>query len=61
MAIKAPEDVAILEEKIRPIKDIMRPENQGQEVEPEEFLLMLESELIKIETKIKEKEKKAEQ
>jgi hypothetical protein len=55
-AVKAPEEVALLEEKIRPIKDIWKPENRRkQQVESPEFLLMLESELTKIETKIKEK------
>jgi hypothetical protein len=61
-AVKAPEEVALLEEKIRPIKDIRKPENRGkQQVESPGFLSMLESELTKIETKIKEKEKRAEQ
>ena len=61
-AVKAPEEVALLEEKIRPIKDIQKPENRGkQKVESPEFLSMLESELIKIETKIQEKEKKTDQ
>ena len=55
-AVKAPEEIALLEEKIRPIKDIRKPENQGkQKVESSEFLSMLESELTKIEGKIKEK------
>ena len=61
-AVKAPEEVALLEEKIRPIKDIWKPENRRkQQVESPEFLLMLESELTKIETKIKEKESRTEQ
>ena len=61
-AVKAPEEVALLEEKIRPIKDIRKPENRGnQKVESPDFLSMLESELTKIETKIKEKEKRTEQ
>jgi hypothetical protein len=61
-AVKAPEEVALLEEKIRPIKDIWKPENRRkQQVESPEFLLMLESELTKIETKIKEKESRIEQ
>ena len=61
-AVKAPEEVTLLEEKIRPIKDIQKPENRGkQKVESPEFLSMLKSELTKIETKIKEKAKKVEQ
>jgi hypothetical protein len=61
-AVKAPEEVALLEEKIRPIKDIRKPENRGkQKVESPEFLSMLESELTKIEAKITEKEKRTEQ
>ena len=61
-AVKAPEEVALLEEKIRPIKDIRKPENRGrQKVESPEFLSILESELTKIEVKIEEKEKRAEQ
>ena len=61
-AVKAPEEVALLEEKIRPIKDIQKPENRGkQQVESPEFLSMLESELAKIEAKIKEKEERVEQ
>ncbi|MCZ6678037.1 MAG: hypothetical protein O7E52_12380, partial [Candidatus Poribacteria bacterium] len=60
-ALKAPEEVALLEKKLRPIKDIRKPENQGkQKVESPEFLSMLESELTKIEAKIKEKEAKNE-
>ena len=55
-AIKAPEDVTALEEKIRPLKDIEKPENQGTEVEPQPFLLMLKSELVKIEAKIEQSE-----
>ena len=59
-AVKAPEAVALLEEKIRPIKDRRKPENQGkQKVESSEFLSMLESELTIIEAKIKETEKRA--
>lgn len=55
-AVKAPEEVALLEEKIRPIKDIRKPENRGkQKMESPEFLAMLESELTKIEAKIKKK------
>jgi hypothetical protein len=61
-AVKAPEEVALLEEKIRPIKDIQKPENRGkQQVESPEFLSMLELELTKIEAKIKEKESRTEQ
>ena len=61
-AVKAPEEVALLEEKIQPIKDIRKPENRGkQKVESPEFLSMLESELTKIEAKITEKEKRTEQ
>jgi hypothetical protein len=56
LAIKAPEDVAILEERIRPIKDIMKPENRVIQVESSDFLSMLDSELTKIEDKIKEQE-----
>lgn len=60
-AVKAPEEVSLLEKEIRPIKDIRKPENRGkQKVESPEFLSMLESELTKIEAKIKEKEKKDE-
>lgn len=54
--IKAPEEFAILEEKIRPLKNLEREENQGKEVEPEDFLLMLGSELAKIEDAIQERE-----
>ena len=79
-AIKAPEDVAVLEEKVRRIKleqwnryikDIKKPIKrredlwemlkQWQAVEPEDFLLMLDEELTKIETKIKDRENKTEQ
>ena len=61
-AVKAPEEATRLEEKIRPIKDIQKPENRGkQQVESPEFLSMLELELTKIEAKIKEKESRAEQ
>ena len=61
-AVKAPEEVTRLEKKIRPIKDIQKPENRGkQQVESPEFLSMLELELTKIEAKIKEKESRAEQ
>ncbi len=60
-AVKAPEDVALLEEEIRPIKDIQRPENQGeQQVESPEFLSMLKSKLTTIETKIQERENRNE-
>lgn len=55
-AIKAPEEFTILEEKIRPLKNLDREENQGKEVEPEDFLLMLGMELVKIEDVIKERE-----
>jgi hypothetical protein len=55
-AIKAPDDVASLEERIRPIKDIQRPENQTTQIESENFLSMLESELTKIEAKIEARE-----
>ena len=61
-AVKAPEEATRLEEKIRPIKDIQKPENRGkQQVESPEFLSMLELELTKIEAKIKEKESRTEQ
>ena len=56
-AVKAPEDVALLEAEIRPTKDIQRSENQGeQQVESPEFLSMLESKLTEIEAKIRERE-----
>lgn len=60
-AIKAPEDLSLLEEKIRPLKDTTFAKNQGQEVEPEKFLSMLRTELAKIETKIAEREAADEQ
>ena len=61
-AVKAPEAVALLEEKIRPIKDMRKPENLGnQKVESPQFLSMLESELTIIEAKIKETKKRVEQ
>jgi hypothetical protein len=57
-AIKAPEEVALLEKKIREIKDIRKPENRvKQKVESSDFLLMLESELTQIEQIIKERER----
>ena len=56
-AIKAPDDVDSLEEQIRAIKAVETPENRGEWVEPKAFLLMLESELTKIEKKIKERER----
>ena len=61
-AVKAPEAVALLEEKIRPIKDMRKPENRGnQKGESPQFLSMLESELTIIEAKIKETKKRVEQ
>ena len=60
-AIKAPEDLTLLEEKIRPLKDITLVENRGKTVETEKFLSMLKTELAKIETKIKETEAEDEQ
>ena len=60
-AVKAPEDVALLEAEIRPTKDIQRSENQGeQQVESPEFLSMLESKLTEIEAKIRERESASE-
>ncbi|MBI1930124.1 hypothetical protein HYR99_38475 [Candidatus Poribacteria bacterium] len=56
--VKAPEEVTLLEKKIREIKDIRKPENRGKEkVESPEFLSMLQAELTRIEEIIKEKEK----
>ena len=56
--IKAPGEVALLEEEIREIKDIRKKENrEKQKVESPEFLSMLQSELTKIEKIIKEKER----
>ena len=52
-AEKAPEEVALLEEKIRAIKDIQAKEH---EVSSAMFLLMLKWELTKIEARIKAKE-----
>lgn len=61
-AVKAPEEVTLLEKKIREIKDIRKPENRGKEkVESLEFLSMLQSELTRIEEMMKEKEKNDEQ
>lgn len=57
-AVKAPEEVTILEKEIREIKDLRKKENQKkQKVESTEFLSMLQSELTKIEEIIKEKER----
>ncbi len=61
MAIKAPEDVAVLEEMIRPIKDIYKPENRSLQIESPNFISMLKSELTKIEEKVKEQEAQDEQ
>lgn len=55
-AIKAPEDVTLLENTVRPIKDIRKPGYRIVQVESQDFLSMLKSELTKIETKIKERE-----
>ena len=54
-AIDAPEDFAVLEQKIRPLKDVQRLENRDDDVEAADFLLMLNTELTKIEAKIAER------
>ena len=54
-AVKAPEKVALLEEKIRPIQDDKKHRHNRQ-IESPEFLSMLDSELTTIEKIIKQRE-----
>ena len=55
-AVKAPDEVALLETELRKIKDIRKPENrQKYKVESVEFLSMLKSRLVQIEQVIKVK------
>ena len=55
VAVKAPEEVALLEEKIRPIQD-NKKHRYDRRIESTHFLSMLESELTTIEIIIKQRE-----
>ena len=56
-AVKAPDEVSLLEEKIRPIQAInMERLRNPKPIESPKFLAMLEEELTKIEALIKERE-----